>query len=139
LRTTGTVGNRGRVNPIGDPALVRVRRQRQQAEALAAHERLRESVLTDGSVPLSVFGELPAATFAELLALLAVGLDAPLASDGSRRGLSADGAVEVVLRDPGNGRTACLRTDAGTLRAPDYDVSIVLTDAAVPREEAAGG
>lgn len=139
LRSTGTLSNRGRVIPIGDPALLRARRQREQAEALAAHERLREALFTDGAVALSEFAELPADTFAELLALLAVGLDAPLAGDGTRRGLSADGAVEVVLRDPHNGREALLRTTVGVLNAPDFEVSIVLTDVADPRREAAGG
>jgi uncharacterized protein (TIGR02677 family) len=104
LRTTGTLANRGRVNPVADPTLLRARRQREQAEALAVHERLREALLTDGRVRLSAFGDLDGAAFAELLSLLAAGLDARLGSDRTRRALSPDGSVEVVLHDVRDGR-----------------------------------
>lgn len=128
LRTTGTLTNRGRPRPVGDPKLVRAARQRDQAEQLAAHDALRFALVTTGAVPLSRFGCLDALVFAELLELLAVGLQAPIDADGARRALSADGRVEVVLRDPANGRIAELTTDHGVLRGPDLLVSITLTD-----------
>lgn len=142
LRTTGTLTNRGRPSPVGDPALVRAHRQRAQAEALATHQALRAALATDGAVRLSQFARLASDAFAELLALLAAGLDAPLGGDGTRRALSADGRVEVVLRDPGDGRTAAVATDAGVLHGPDLLVSISLAGAIHALddlEEAVGG
>jgi uncharacterized protein (TIGR02677 family) len=141
LRTTGSLQQRGRLRSVADPARLRAARQRQQADALAAHEVLRDALLTDsmdrrdstdggGRVRLSAFGTLDAARLAELLTLLAHGLDAPLGADGTRRALSSDGAVEVVLRDPGDGRRARLRTPEGVLDAPDLEVSILRWDAA---------
>ncbi|MGH8993878.1 MAG: TIGR02677 family protein [Acidimicrobiia bacterium] len=143
LRTTGDLVNRGRSRPVADPRRWRAERQREQAEALGAHETLRESLSTTGSVRLSAFGLLPEDAFAELLLLLAAGLDAPREDDGARRASSPDGRVEVVLRDPQDGRRAALRTPAGTLRGPDLLVSIRLlasgaNDLETERAEASG-
>lgn len=139
LRTTGTLTNRGRVRAVADPSLLRAARQRRQAAALAEHDAVRASLTTDGVVRLGAFDGLPAAAFAELLALLAAGLDAPVGADGARRALSVDGTVEVVLRDPGDGRTAVLRTADGVLHGPDLLVAItVLGATAADLVEAAG-
>lgn len=131
LRTTGTVSHRGQVPPVVDPSAVRARRQREQAEALAAHRALRDALLTEGAVRLSTFSGLPVAAFAELLALLATTLEAPLAVDGTRRAMSIDGQVEVVLRDPGDEAIAVVATDHGVLRGPDLLVSIQLAETGV--------
>ena len=128
LRTTGNLVNRGRTSPVADPALVRAARQRAQAEALAAHDTVRAALRTGGAVRLSSFGCLPVEAFAELLALLAAGLEAPVDGDRARRALSADGRVEVVLSDPGDGRTATVASDEGVLQGPDLVVSISLVD-----------
>ncbi|HEX5267425.1 MAG TPA: TIGR02677 family protein [Acidimicrobiales bacterium] len=128
LRTTGSLSNRGRTSPVADPRQVRAARQRAQAEALAAHDAVQEALTTEGMARLSSFGRLPAAEFAELLILLAAGLEAPVGTDGTRRALSADGRVEVVLSDPGDGRRAALTTDEGVLQGPDLLVSIRLVD-----------
>ncbi|HEX3620829.1 MAG TPA: TIGR02677 family protein [Acidimicrobiales bacterium] len=128
LRTTGTLTNRGQVRAVADPARLRALRQRAQAEALSAHERLRGALVTGGGIRLSQFRQLAADAFAELLQLLAVGLDAPVGSDGIRRALSVDGRVEVCLRDPGDQRIAVLSTAHGTLRGPDLIVSIALVE-----------
>jgi Protein of unknown function (DUF2397) len=93
---------------------------------------------TDGAVRLAAFGRLPEAEFAELLALLATGLDAPSGVDGMRRAMSVDGRVEIALRDPGDGRMAELPTDLGVLRGPDLLVSISLLDSPDAAAEAAG-
>lgn len=131
LRTSGTLTNRGRPRPIGDPSVVRARRQREQAEALARHHRLRRALATDGSVPLSSFGRLDATAFAELLALLSEALAAVPSGDGARRALSADGQVEVVLVPPSPGASPVrLSTEAGMLTAPDFGIRIDLV--AVP-------
>jgi uncharacterized protein (TIGR02677 family) len=142
LRTTGTLTNRGRVRPVADPSWLRAERQRAQAEALAVHDGLRASLATSGAVRLSSFGRLPADAFAELLALLTVGLDAPVGADGARRALSLDGRVEVVLHDPGDGHRAVLCTSEGTLEGPDLSISITLVGDAVDTDtlsEACGG
>lgn len=142
LRTTGTLTNRGRVRPVADPAWLRAERQRAQAESLAAYDALREALATPGTVRLSTFGTVPPDMFTELLALLAAGLDSPVDSDGTRRALSSDGRVEVVLRDPGDGRQAVIQTAAGILAGPDLLVSITLVGgratAAERYEEASG-
>ena len=140
LRTTGTLTNRGRINPVADPSLLRAARQRAQAAALAAHDELRHSLDTLGAVRLSEFRSLPGEAFRELLCLLGSGLDAPVGSDGARRAHSVDGGVEVVLRDPADDQVATLTTDDGVLRGPDLLVSITV-DGSPPHMlgEVAGG
>jgi uncharacterized protein (TIGR02677 family) len=127
LRTSGSLANRGRVRPVADPAALRATRQCEQAESLMAHRAIRAALATDGAVRLSHFGRLRDAEFSELLDLLAVGLDAELSSDGTRRALSLDGQVEVVLLDDGGGGVAALRTESGVLHGPDMVVTISLT------------
>ncbi len=138
LRTTGTLAHRGRANRIGDPAALRAFRQRSQAEELINHEALRASLTTAGSARLSSFGFLPAAAFAELLSLLAAGLEGRLGADGCLHALSSDGRVEVILRDPGDGGTATVATEAGELRGPDLLVNIALANADDDLEEEIG-
>lgn len=138
LRTAGSLAQRGRIGSVGDPALLRAARQRAQAAALADHDAVRAALSTGGAVRLSSFGHLDAARFAELLALLASGLEAPIAADRTRRAVSLDGRVEVVLADAGDGRRAELSTDAGVLCGPDLIVSIALLDAAGEPERAGG-
>ncbi len=129
LRTSGSLANRGRVRPVADPAALRATRQREQAESLMAHRAIRAALATDGAVRLSHFDRLPDAEFSELLDLLAVGLDAEIGSDGTRRALSLDGQVEVVLLDDGGGGMVALRTESGVLHGPDMVVTISLTSA----------
>jgi uncharacterized protein (TIGR02677 family) len=138
LRTSGTLQNRGKVRPVADPGAWRALRQRQQAEQLASHEMVRGSLVSGGTVRLSAFRRLAEDAFAELLLLLAAALDALQDADGARRALSVDGRVEVVLRDPGDGRTAVLHSPAGTLRGPDLLVSIAVLGQA-EGVEATGG
>jgi uncharacterized protein (TIGR02677 family) len=135
LRTAGTLVNTGRARAVADPAQVRALRERAQAELLAAHDQVRTALTTDGAARLSAFGRLPVDTFGELLSLLALALDAPKGRDGNRRSLSIDGRVEVVLRDPGDGRLATVTSDDGTLRGPDLLVSISLIDDAAGTDE----
>ncbi len=127
LRTSGSLANRGRVRPVSDPSALRAIRQREQAELLLTHRAIRGALATGGPVRLSHFDRLPEAEFVELLDLLAVGLDAEIASDGTRRALSLDGQVEVVLLDDGGGGVVMLRTESGVLRGPDMMVTISLT------------
>jgi uncharacterized protein (TIGR02677 family) len=135
LRTTGSLAQRGRASRVGDPTILRAARQRAQAQALADHEALRASLNTGGTVRLSSFGRLPSAAFAELLSLLATGLEGPLGADGCRRALSSDGRVEVILRDAGDGRTAVLPSAEGELTGPDLFVTIAVADVDGSEEE----
>ena len=140
LRMGGLAGTPVRVRPVADPAQLRAARQREQAEALARAVDLRSRLVTHGPVRLSSFGILPRDSFAELLDLVGRALGAAVASDGSRRIVSADGQVEVVLRDPGDGRTAHLGTEAGIMSAPDFLVQIWVLDVDVLEPlEAVGG
>jgi uncharacterized protein (TIGR02677 family) len=137
LRASGTLTNRGRPRPIGDPSVVRARRQREQAEALARHRHLRATLGTDGAVPLSSFAPLDATVFAELLALLSDALSAVACTDGTRRALSADGQVEVLLLAPPPGAPpARLVTAAGVLACADYRVRIELVAGSAGAREA---
>jgi uncharacterized protein (TIGR02677 family) len=141
LRTAGPPTNRGRLYPIRDAAMVRARRQREQAELLAAEDDVRVSLETRAPRRLSTFAVLEPEAFAELLALLSEALSAPLASDGSRRSLSADGCVELVLMSPSDGALARIHTGDGTLTGPDFIVQIALVDVSeqTALEEVAGG
>ena len=139
LRTSGTLTNRGRPRPIGDPSVVRARRQREQAEALARHRRLRTALATDGSVPLARFGHLDTTAFAELLGLLSGALSAVPSGDGTRRALSADGQVEVVLAPPpASAPPVRLSTEAGALESPNFRVRIEVLSAPARIREATG-
>jgi uncharacterized protein (TIGR02677 family) len=138
LRTTGSLAHRGRTRPVADPAAIRAARQHAQAAELAAHDRLRRALSTDGVARLSSFDRLPTEEFLELLDLLATGLEASIDADGARRAVSADGRVEVTLRDPGDHRIAELHTGDGVLRGPDLLVSIAAVGDAVPEVQAAG-
>ena len=42
----------------------------------------------------------------------------------TRRAVTADGRMEIVLADPGDGRTAVITTPYGTFRGPDYAIDI---------------
>lgn len=126
LRTSGALTNRGRPPPVRDPTVIRARRQREQAEALARHHRTRATLVSDGWVPLSTFGPLDPTAFAELLELLSEALSAVPSADGNRRALSSDGQVEIVLAPPpaASAPTVRLVTEAGVLIAPDLRVRI---------------
>jgi len=140
LRTTGTLTNRGRVRPVRDPSITRSARLREQAVALAAHHDLQRSLTTTGAARLSTFDGLDSVAFAELLSLLSAALCAPIDTGLARRTLSTDGQVELVLRDPGDGRTATVHTDHGVFTGPDLLVSIRLVEFGAARDlqEAAG-
>lgn len=130
LRSSGSVQNRGRVGSVGDPAALRARRQAEQARELATLRAVRERLTTDGRVPLTTFDELDTVHFDALLELLSAALGASAVSDGTRRTLSADGQVEVVLHPPRTATATCtLHTDAGRLTAPAYDVEITVAGA----------
>jgi uncharacterized protein (TIGR02677 family) len=136
LRTTGSLAQRGRSRPVADPVHWREQRRRVHAEALAAQEELRRSVVTDGEVRLSHLPRLDPEVFTELLGLLARALDAPANSDGRRRAMSIDGQVEVVL-GPSDSTTTVITTPTGVFGTPNFTIEITISDDRVARTEEA--
>jgi uncharacterized protein (TIGR02677 family) len=130
LRSTGSLANRGRPRPVADPARWRTDRLVAQTQALADHDALLAALVTDARTPLSSFADLDVDEFTELLGLLSVALDASPAADGTRRSLSADGQIEIVLH-PADGHTTLVLSH-GCFSGPDFGVAIGLLDAPTP-------
>jgi uncharacterized protein (TIGR02677 family) len=127
LRSSGSTQSRGRSAPIGDPAAARAARQAEQAARFAESVAVRRHLLTRGRVPLAVFGEFDLDRFDALLELLAAALAAPRAGDGTRRAVTVDGQVEVVLHPPADPTARCrLVAPTGVLTAPAYEVEVTL-------------
>jgi uncharacterized protein (TIGR02677 family) len=138
LRSSGSTHARGRTVPLGDPAAARARRQAEQAARLADAAAVRGHLLTRGRVTLARFGELDLDRFDALLELLATALAAPRAADGTRRALTVDGQVEVVLHPPPDPSVTCrLTTTQGVLTSPAYEVEIALEPEALDTAELA--
>ncbi|MGH4016726.1 MAG: DUF2397 family protein, partial [Pseudonocardiaceae bacterium] len=135
----------GRVEHTGGTATVRdVRELRRARQHRAAHERAELEAAwgrlsTAGPVRLSQLGSLEHGRFERLLELLGRALGAPPDATGHRRGLTADGRVELVLRAPSDGARATLRTPKGTFTGPDYLVDVRVLAGAPPARAAAGG
>lgn len=125
LRSSGTLGPRGKAAPVRSTAKLRARRQARQTAALHQAALLREQLHTGGPTRLSAaFGELEPTTFAELLALLGRALSAAPSTDGRRRASTADGRVEIVLHSASDGVWTRVRTPHGELWCPDYLLQI---------------
>jgi uncharacterized protein (TIGR02677 family) len=139
LRASGSLAVRGRPRRVDDPRQTRALRQRLQAESLAELDGIRASLTTAGRVPISSFADLPVRVFAELFELLATGLEAPRAQDGTRRALSIDGSFEVILWPPIGGGLSSLHTENGTFGCPDFGVSIAFASSAHASPLPAGG
>ena len=118
---SGRVARTARVRDVEETA----RRRRERALAQRAEvERARRLLATDGPVRLSAFGALDHDLFEHLLTLLGQALSEPAGGDGTRRALTSDGRLEIVLYPPPDGREARLRTPRGVLTGPDHVVSI---------------
>ena len=111
----------GKVRDIRGVKAARAERARaQRAELEAAWDVLR----TGAPVRLSDFGKLDHAAFERVLDLLGRAMAARPDSSGSRRAVTADGRVEIVVRSAQDDRQAVLRTSHGELEGPDYLVAI---------------
>ena len=104
--------------------LARARANQEQAARLAAAARQRAGLVTDGAVRLSDHPRLAVDTYHDLMDLVSAALAVPTQADGSRRCVSSDGQLEVVVWPPQPLATATLVTDDGTLTLPDFQVSI---------------
>jgi uncharacterized protein (TIGR02677 family) len=146
---------RGRVESTGGTATVRdVRELRHARQHRAAHERAELEaawgrlstagpVRLSGLCALENLGTLEHSRFERLLELLGRALSAPPDAAGHRRGMSADGRVELVLRPPPPSPTAgwqaTLRTPKGTFTGPDYIIDVRVLGGAPPARAAVGG
>ncbi|MET8990369.1 TIGR02677 family protein [Nonomuraea wenchangensis] len=77
-----------------------------------------------GAMRLSRLGGLDHDGLGRLLDLLGRALAERPDSTGFRRAATADGRIEIVLRDPEDGATAELRTPEGCFRGPDYLIDL---------------
>lgn len=127
LRTSGRTERFTRTAKVRDVTAIKAARAER---ARAEREELREAwgrLATGGEVRLSSFGELDHALFQRLLDMLGRALSASPDSTGARRGVTSDGKVEVVLRQPPDGRGAVLKTPRGRFAGPDFLVDIRVT------------
>lgn len=124
LRTSGRSGRVARTARVRDVReTVRLRRERALVEKAEAEQAVRQLV-TEGRVWLSSFGELEHGLFEHLLSLLGQALSEPPLGDGTRRALTSDGRLEIVLGPAAEGRSTMLRTPRGVFCGPDHEVSI---------------
>ncbi|GAA1467093.1 hypothetical protein GCM10009603_54020 [Nocardiopsis exhalans] len=129
---SGRVARTARVRDVGETA--RLRRERARAQR-AEVERALGRLATDGPVRLSAFGDMEHDLFEHLLALLGQALSESVRDDGTRRALTSDGRMEIVLVPPPDRGEATLRTPRGVFSGPDYVVSISVPGGAGPRPE----
>jgi uncharacterized protein (TIGR02677 family) len=124
LRTSGRTERFSRTGKVRDVAAVRAARAEQARAERAELEAAWDMLDTGGVVRLSSFGTLDQGVFERLLDLLGRALGAAPGRAGSRRSMTSDGRIEIVLRAPRDGSTATLTTPLGQFRGPDYEVEI---------------
>ncbi|MEU6791418.1 TIGR02677 family protein [Nonomuraea wenchangensis] len=149
LRARGRTERVGRTGKVRDVTALRAERRARAARERAALEAAWSSLTTAGdSTPpagpaspspegppssgasgigamrLSRLGELGHDGLGRLLDLLGRALAERPDSTGFRRAATADGRIEIVLRDPEDGAMAELRTPEGCFRAPDYLIDL---------------
>jgi uncharacterized protein (TIGR02677 family) len=124
LRSAGRSERFSRTAQVRDVAAIRADRAEQALAERAELEAAWSMLDTGGVIRLSAFGRLDHVVFERLLDLLGRALASPQETGGCRRGTTADGQIEVVLRVPADGATARLTTGRGTFTGPDYQVEI---------------
>ncbi|MFI7470390.1 TIGR02677 family protein [Nonomuraea sp. NPDC049646] len=120
LRSRGRTERMGRTGRVRDVAALRAERRARAEREHAGLETAWQALAATGSVRLSQLGALDHDTLGRLLDLLGRALAARPDATGLRRAVTSDGRVEVVLRAPGDGAVAVLRTSEGWFRGPDY-------------------
>ncbi|MEV7603355.1 TIGR02677 family protein [Kitasatospora sp. NPDC089797] len=124
LRTSGRTERftrTGRVRDIGGLKAARAERARKERAELEAAWAVLD---TDGPVRLSGFGTLDHTVFERLLDLLGRALAVRPDGGGTRRAVTSDGRVEIVLRPLSDGTRAVLQTSRGRLEGPDYLIEV---------------
>ncbi|MGW0316086.1 TIGR02677 family protein [Streptomyces flavidovirens] len=124
LRTSGRTERFSRTGKVRDIAEVKSARAQQARLERAQLEAAWDHLATDGPVRLSAIGELDHTVFERLLDLLGRALSARPDRHGTRRALTGDGRVEIMLHPLRDDRTVTLRTPHGALTTGDYTLDI---------------
>lgn len=125
LRTAGRTERFSRTGRVRDVSAIKAARAEQAAAERAELEAAWDLLNTGGAVRLSAFGRLDHEVFERLLDLLGRALGNAPESNGTRRGSTTDGRIEIVLRPPQDGARAELKTPRGVFHGPDYNLDIV--------------
>ncbi|MCX4680149.1 TIGR02677 family protein [Streptomyces sp. NBC_01433] len=130
LRTSGRTEQFSRTGRVRDVAALKAARaeraRMERAELEAAWSLLR----TEAPIRLSHVGALDHEVFERLLDLLGRALATRPDASGTRRAVTGDGRVEVVLRPAADGLApAVLRTSRGALTCPDYLLEVRMAGA----------
>jgi len=139
LRASGRTERFTRTGRVRDVAALKAARAERARAERAELEAVWGRLVTDGPVRLSAAGELAYPVFERLLELLGRAMSAGAGPDGSRRAVTSDGRLEILLRPPPDGRTAVLRTARGRLTAPDFVVDVRAAGGRPWRAHPAGG
>ncbi|MFD6156713.1 TIGR02677 family protein [Nocardia sp. NPDC060256] len=126
LRTAGRTERFSRTGRVRDVSAIKAARAEQAAAERVELEAAWDLLNTDGAVRLSAFGRLDHAVFERLLDLLGRALGTAPEPDGTRRGSTTDGRIEIVLRPPRDRARAELKTPRGVFHGPDYLLDIVV-------------
>lgn len=124
LRRTGSYERRGKAARVADRSEAKallIARAREEAEQTAAARR---RILTQGSRPLSAFGELDPDAFRLFIGLLGDALAAMGPRADTAQVQTSDGELTVTLRRVSGAGIAVIRTPGGELSGPDYLVDI---------------
>jgi uncharacterized protein (TIGR02677 family) len=124
LRSSGRTERFSRTGRVRDVAAIKAARAALARAERAELEAAWAGLATDGPVRLADVGELVFPVFERLLDLLGRALSAAAGVDGTRRAVTSDGRLEILLRPPPDGRRAVLRTTRGRLVAPDYLIDV---------------
>jgi uncharacterized protein (TIGR02677 family) len=124
LRSAGRTERFSRTGRVRDVREIKAARARQARAQRAELEAAWSMLDTGGTVRLAAFGHLDHALFERLLELLGRALASSPDISGLRRGSTADGRIEVLLKPPPDGCTATLVTPRGTFVGPDYEILI---------------
>jgi uncharacterized protein (TIGR02677 family) len=136
LRTSGrAAAPGGRAGRVRDVAELKAARARRAAEERAELEAAWAQLDTGGPVRLSSLGALDDATFGRLLELVGRAFASP-PRDGRRRAVTADGRIEIVLREPAEPSRVTLTTPRGTLTGPDLIIDVTSGGARVAGRQA---
>ncbi|TDC99256.1 TIGR02677 family protein [Nonomuraea deserti] len=124
LRSRGRTERMGRTGRVRDVTGLRAGRRSRAEKERAEIEAAWAALATTGAMRLSQLGELDHEAFGRLLDLLGRALAEHPDATGRRRAVTSDGRVEIVLRAPGDGAVAVLRTSEGWFRGPDYLIDV---------------
>jgi uncharacterized protein (TIGR02677 family) len=124
LRSAGRTERFSRTGRVRDVAEVRAARAARAKAERAQLEAAWNMLDTGGKIRLSHFGRLDHALFERLLELLGRALSSGPDRSGWRRGTTADGQIEIVLRPPGDAAIARLETKLGAFTGPDYTIEV---------------